>query len=177
MPAIIPNTKALAMDDHKSHGWASVVKPERNAPADTCWTTTLKKYPPPRPATLTSETRSAPTVAEAHNRGVTRRCTGLMPITCRASISSRILREPISAVIAAPPAPAIMSAAATGDASRTMASTMAEPVAAVAPSCLLNEPTWRAITAPNGMEIRMLGMLVTLAMNQHWSMYSRHHVL
>ena len=69
--------------------------------------------------------------------------------------------------MADPPAPAIMRAAATGAASRTMARTMAAPVADSAPSCRLKDPTCRAMTIPNGMEIRITGTLVTLAMNQH----------
>ena len=31
------------------------------------------------------------------------------------------------------------------------------------------------MTAPNGIEMRITGRLVTLAMNQHWRRYSRHH--
>ena len=65
-------------------------------------------------------------------------------------------------------------AVATGAASRTMASTMAAPVEDSAPSWRANEPTWRAITIPNGMETKTTGMLVTLAMNQHCRRYSFH---
>src|SRR5581483_3157892 len=126
------------------------------------------------PATLTSDTRNRPTVDAANRRGVTSRCTGLTAMTSMAAISSRILREPRSAVIAEPPAPAISNAVATGDASRTMASTIAAPVFDSAPSWRENVPTCSAITAPNGMEMRMLGSVVTFAMNQHWRMYSFH---
>jgi hypothetical protein len=66
---------------------------------------------------------------------------------------------------------------ATGAASRTIASTIAEPVPDSAPNCLAKEPTWRAITMPNGMEMKMTGTLVTLAMNQHCRKNSRHHCL
>ena len=76
--------------------------------------------------------------------------------------------------MAEPPAPAMSRAVATGAASRTMASTMAAPVADSAPSWRLNDPTCRAITIPNGMEMRITGRLVTLAMNQHWRRYSFH---
>ena len=110
----------------------------------------------------------------AHRRGVTSRCTGLTDMTSMAASSSRILRAPRSAVMADPPAPAISSAVATGAASRTMASTMAAPVVDSAPSWREKAPTWRAITAPNGIEMRITGMLVTLAMNQHWRRYSFH---
>jgi hypothetical protein len=59
---------------------------------------------------------------------------GFTAMTSMAAISSRILREPMSAVMAEPPAPAMSRAVATGAASRTMASTMAAPVADSAPS-------------------------------------------
>ena len=74
-----------------------------------------------------------------------------MPSTCIASISSRILREPRSAQIAEPPAPAISRAVTIGQASRTTASTLAEPVNDCAPNCLVRVPSCSAITAPNGM--------------------------
>src|SRR4051794_29253225 len=99
---------------------------------------------------------------------------GLTAMTSMAAISSRILRDPRSAVMALPPAPAMRRAAATGAASRTMASTMAAPVADSAPSWRLKLPTWRAMTIPNGMLTSITGMLVTLAMNQHWRRYSSH---
>ena len=83
-----------------------------------------------------------------------------------ASSSSRILRAPRSAQIAEPPAPAISSAVAIGDASRITASTAAEPVKAWAPNCLISPPTCSAITAPNGIATSAVGMIVTLATNQ-----------
>src|SRR3546814_236060 len=126
------------------------------------------------PATDTSDTRNSPTVLAAHSRGVTRRCTGLTDMTSMAARSSRILRAPMSAVIADPPAPAMSRAVATGAASRTMASTIAAPVVDSAPSWREKSPTCSAITAPKGMEISTDGMLVTFAMNQHWRRYSCH---
>src|SRR5690606_30736358 len=128
------------------------------------------------PATDTSDTSITPTVLAAQRRGVTRRCTGLTDITSIAASSSRILRAPRSAVIAEPPAPAISRAVATGAASRTMARTIAAPVVDSAPSWREKAPTCRAITAPKGIEISTTGMLVTLAMNQHWRRYSFHHM-
>jgi hypothetical protein len=89
-----------------------------------------------------------------------------MPSTIIASSSSRILRAPRSAQIAEPPAPAISSAVAIGDASRTTARTAAEPVKAWAPNCLIRPPTCSAMTAPNGMATSAVGMIVTLATNQ-----------
>ena len=58
-----------------------------------------------------------------------------------------------------------------------MASTMAAPVADSAPNWRLIVPTCRAMTIPNGMEMRIVGRLVTLAMNQHWRRYSCHQCL
>ena len=74
--------------------------------------------------------------------------------------------------MAEPPAPAISRAVATGACSRTTASTRADPRWAWAPSWRMRAPTCRAMTMPNGMEIRITGRVVTLAMNQHCSMNS-----
>src|SRR6188472_4213402 len=103
---------------------------------------------------------------QARTRGTTRRWTGSMPSTIIASSSSRILRAPRSAAIADPAAPAISSDVAIGPASRTTASTAAEPVNDWAPNCLIRPPTWSAMTAPNGMATSAVGMIVTEAMNQ-----------
>ena len=96
-----------------------------------------------------------------------------MPSTIIASSSSRILRAPRSAAIAEPPAPAMSSEVAMGPASRTTASTEAEPVNDWAPNCLIRPPTCRAITAPKGIATRAVGMIVTEAMNQACWMNSR----
>src|SRR6478672_904741 len=96
-----------------------------------------------------------------------------MPSTIIASSSSRILRAPRSAAIAEPPAPAISSEVAIGPASRTTASTAADPVNDWAPNCLIRPPTCSAITAPNGMATSAVGMIVTDAMNQACWMNSR----
>ena len=89
-----------------------------------------------------------------------------MPSTIIASSSSRILRAPRSAAIAEPAAPAMSSEVAMGPASRTTASTDAEPVNDWAPNCLMRPPTCSAMTAPNGIATRAVGMIVTEAMNQ-----------
>ena len=96
-----------------------------------------------------------------------------MPSTIIASSSSRILRAPRSAAIAEPAAPAISSDVAIGPASRTTASTAAEPVNDCAPNCLIRPPTCSAMTAPNGIATRAVGMIVTEAMNQACWMNSR----
>src|SRR5436190_15557658 len=102
---------------------------------------------------------------QASTRGTTSRWTGSMPSTIIASSSSRILRAPRSAAIADPPAPAISSEVAIGPASRTTASTAADPVKDWAPNCLIRPPTWSAMTAPKGMATRAVGTIVTDAMN------------
>jgi hypothetical protein len=79
----------------------------------------------------------------------------------------------MSAQIAEPPAPAISRATMSGLACWTTASTLAAPVKDSAPSCCVSEPTWRVITAPNGIDTSMEGRIVTLAMNQNCSISSR----
>ena len=90
-----------------------------------------------------------------------------------ASISSRILRAPMSEQIADPAAPAMIIAAAIGAASRTTASTALAPAKDWAPSWPVRLPTWSEMTAPNGIETRIVGSSVTLVMNQACSMNSR----
>src|SRR3954467_3440500 len=110
---------------------------------------------------------------QGRTRGTTRRWIGSMPSTIMASSSSRILRAPRSAAIAEPPAPAISSAVPMGAAGCTTASTDADPVKDCAPNCLIRLPTWSAMTAPNGMATRAVGMIVTDAMNHACWMNSR----
>src|ERR1700730_4304389 len=57
---------------------------------------------------------SSATSPEASIRGVTNRCTGSMPSTSIASISSRMVRDPRSAQIAVEPAPATISTVTIG---------------------------------------------------------------
>src|SRR3954451_16567566 len=134
---------------------------------------TLKKYPPATPTTLTRPLSRPATSIEASTRGTTRRWIGLMPSTSIASISSRIFRAPRSAQMAEPPAPAMSSAVTIGLASRSTASTDAEPVKDCAPSCRVSDPSCRAMTAPKGIATSAVGRIVTLAMNQVCWMNSR----
>src|SRR5436190_6672389 len=108
------------------------------------------------------------TMDAAMTLGMISRWTGSMPSTSRASISSRIRRDPRSAHMADPPAPAISRAVATGASSRTTASTMAAPMWAWAPSWRTNEPTCSEMTIPKGIEIRITGTVVTLIRNHIW---------
>ncbi len=109
----------------------------------------------------------------ASTRGTISRWTGETLIASSACSSSRIVRAPRSAQIAVPPAPAISSATISGLACWTTASTLAPPVNDSAPSCLVSDPTCSAITAPNGIDTRADGRIVTLAMNQNCSISSR----
>ena len=79
----------------------------------------------------------------------------------------------MSEQIADPAAPAMIIAAAIGAASRTTASTALAPAKDWAPSWPVRLPTWSEMTAPNGIETRMVGISVTLVMNQACSMNSR----
>ena len=90
-------------------------------------------------------------------------------MTSMALISSLMRRDPRSAHMADPPAPAMSSAVATGACSRTTASTMAAPNWDWAPICWSSEPTSSAMTMPKGMDSRISGSVVTRARNQHWS--------
>src|SRR3954453_8988086 len=127
--------------------------------------------------TPTTDTRPLSRTATnmlANTRGTTKRSIGEMPSTSMASISSRILRLPRSAQMAEPPAPEMSSAHTIGAASRTMASTAAEPVNDWAPTWRDRLPICNAMTAPNGIETSAVGRIVTLAMNQACSIISRH---
>ena len=114
-----------------------------------------------------------PNLFDATTRGATRRARGSMPRTSIASISSRILRAPRSEQMAEPAAPAISRAAAIGAASRTTARTAVAPAKDWAPSCPVRFPTWSEMTAPNGIETRIVGISVTLVMNHACSRNSR----
>jgi hypothetical protein len=100
------------------------------------------------------------------------RWTGLTPSTSIASISSRILRAPMSAT-ALPPGPATSNAVISGLACCTIASALAAPVKDCAPICRVSEPSCKVMTAPNGIATSAVGRMVTLAKNQHCWIHSR----
>jgi hypothetical protein len=124
---------------------------------------------------ITSDTSRIPITVAAQRRGVTSRWTGLTAMTSMAASSSRMLRAPMSAVIAEPPAPAISSAAAIGAASRTTPTITAAPVSDSAPSWRVSWPIWREMVAPSGTAMSITGVVVTLIRNRHWSTNSGHH--
>ncbi|SKX09799.1 Uncharacterised protein [Mycobacteroides abscessus subsp. massiliense] len=78
---------------------------------------------------------SSATKIAAANRGTTNLRMTETPMTSMASVSSRIVREPKSAVIAEPTAVAINIAATSGAAWRITASPLAAPASEVAPTC------------------------------------------
>ena len=82
----------------------------------------------------TSELSSNATRPEASIRGVTSRCTGLMPSTSMASISSRMVRDPRSAHIAVAPAPATISTVTSGPTCVTAPNAAPAPDRSAAPS-------------------------------------------
>ncbi len=67
----------------------------------------------------------------------------------------------------------MIMAAAIGAASRTVASTAVAPAKDCAPSWPVRLPTWSEMTAPNGIDTRIVGIRVTLVMNQACSTNSR----
>src|SRR3954449_13099797 len=125
------------------------------------------------PAAITMPLIIAATNMVATTRGATSRSSGSTPRTSMASISSRILRAPMSLQIAEPAAPAMMRAAAIGAASRTVASTAVAPAKDWAPSWPVRLPTWSEMTAPKGIDTRIVGISVTLVMNHACSTNSR----
>ncbi len=123
--------------------------------------------------TLTMPLSSTATNMHASTLGTTRRCTADTPSTSIASISSRMVRAPMSAQMADPPAPATSNATTSGLACCTVASTLPAPVYDCAPSCFASEPNCIEMTAPNGIATNAVGRIVTLAMNQACWMNSR----
>lgn len=93
------------------------------------------------PARITTEQSSPDTMLAAHSLGVTRRWIGLMPMTSIAASSSRMLRAPMSAVMADPPTPETSSAAASGATCWIIAAVSSAPVPDCAPSCRAMSPT------------------------------------
>ena len=78
-------------------------------------------------------------------------------MTSMAASSSRMLRAPMSAVIAEPPAPAMSRAAAIGAASRTTPTMTAAPVSDSAPSWRVSWPICSEMVAPRGRAISTTG--------------------
>src|ERR1700758_1670552 len=73
IPAAYPNSVALTIETMTSARPVSVVSPVTNAPAETCWTYTVKKNAPTRPTTVTADSSAKATVVAASTRGTTKR--------------------------------------------------------------------------------------------------------
>src|SRR6478672_7630964 len=86
------------------------------------------------PMTTTKLLSSNATKPEANIRGVTKRCTGLIPSTSIASISSRMVRDPRSAQMAVEPAPATINTVTSGPTCVTAPNAAPAPDKSAAPS-------------------------------------------
>ena len=117
--------------------------------------------------------RATPAIIEASTRGTTIRWIGSMPRVTRASISSRIFREPRSAQIAVAPAPATTSTLTIGPISRTTATAAPAPARSIAPIWISSWLTWKMITTQNGIDTRIAGQKETVVMNHACEIISR----
>ena len=117
---------------------------------------------------------SSATKPDASMRGVTNRCTGLMPSTSIASISSRMVREPRSAHIAVAPAPATINTVTSGPIWVTAPNAAPAPLRSAAPSSRSRMLSVKLTSTVNGIATSSVGANDTRAMNQHCSRNSRH---
>ncbi|BBZ00579.1 hypothetical protein MCHIJ_00160 [Mycolicibacterium chitae] len=101
----------------------------------------------------------------AARRGTTSRRITETPITSMASVSSRMVREPRSALIAEPTAAAIRIAATRGAPCRITASPLAAPASAVAPSCPASRLNCTARVMLIGTAMNSVGTTAVRAMN------------
>ena len=114
------------------------------------------------------------TKPEANIRGVTKRCTGLIPSTSIASISSRMVRDPRSAQMAVEPAPATINTVTSGPTCVTAPNAAPAPDKSAAPSSRNRMLSVKLISTVNGIATNSVGANATRAMNQHCSRNSRH---
>ena len=118
---------------------------------------------------MTTPLSRTATITVHSARGRISRSVTEMPMTSRASSSSRILREPMSEQIAEPATPESISAVMIGEAWRTTARVLPAPVNDTAPTCWASTPTWRARITPNGIETIRAGRVQTRMVYQVWS--------
>src|ERR1700687_5822310 len=116
---------------------------------------------------------SSATNPEASIRGVTNRCTGSMPSTSIASISSRMVRDPRSAQIAVEPAPATIRTVTIGPTWVTAPNAAPAPDRSAAPTSRSRMFSVKLINTVNGTATSKVGANATRAMNQHCSKNSR----
>src|SRR5581483_4758282 len=117
---------------------------------------------------------SRATSADASMRGVTSRCTGLIPSTSIASISSRIVREPRSAHIAVAPAPATINTVTNGPIWVTAPKAAPAPLKSAAPSSRNRMLSVKLTNTVRGIATNNAGNSDTRATNQDCSKNSRH---
>ncbi len=111
---------------------------------------------------------------EANIRGVTRRCTGLIPSTSIASISSRIVRDPKSAHIAVAPAPATINTVTNGPTCVTAPKAAPAPDRSAAPNSRNKMLSVKLTNTVNGIATNNVGANDTRATNHDCSKNSRH---
>ncbi|SKV53002.1 Uncharacterised protein [Mycobacteroides abscessus subsp. massiliense] len=112
----------------------------------------------------------------AANRGTTSRRITDTPMTSMASVSSRMVREPRSAVMAEPTAEAISTAATREAAWRMIAMPLAAPAKEVAPTWPASSANWIDSVTPMGSVTKMTGVTAVAAWNApcrtnscHWN--------
>ncbi|SIL43215.1 Uncharacterised protein [Mycobacteroides abscessus subsp. abscessus] len=98
-----------------------------------------------------------PIMMAAAKRGTTSRRITETPMTSMASVSSRMVREPRSAVMAEPTAADISRAATRDAACLMMAMPLAAPASEVAPTCPASSANWIESVTPMGSVTRMTG--------------------
>jgi len=86
-----------------------------------------------------------------------------MPITRKASNSSRIARAPRSEAIAAAAAPPMSRPAVIGAPCLTTPTPLAAPTSELAPTWFTRPEVWTVTIAPNGMAMSSAGVAVTLS--------------
>ena len=107
------------------------------------------------------------TTMVASSRGEMRRWIGLTPMTRIASISSRMVREPRSAAMADPTAPASSSEVTSGAPCRMTPRPVAAPENEVAPIWPAMLETWMDTITPMGMATSSVGNTDVDDMNAH----------
>ena len=111
---------------------------------------------------------------DANIRGVTKRCTGLIPSTSIASISSRIVRDPRSAHIAVAPAPATINTVTNGPTCVTAPNAAPAPDRSAAPNSRNKILSVKLTNTVNGIATNNVGANDTRATNHDCSKNSRH---
>src|SRR6201997_651090 len=172
-PAIRPKTVALTIATMTSGSPVTSVMLATNEPGVTCWKNTPKKNPPTRPVNVTSDEISNETSVTASNLGARSARTGSTPITRNASSSSRIVRAPRSAQIAAAPDPETTRTVTNGPISFTVVTEAPVPDRSAAPNSTSSTLKRKTDSTVNGMAKNIAGSNDTRATNHVCSRNSR----